>query len=57
MGMGIGILKASSIPSSTDFALLFMPGVDFEEGKYFFELPMGVLATSFAILPSIGARF
>ena len=57
LGMGISILKASGYSSSTDFALLFMPGVNFEEGKYFFELPLGVLATSFAILPSIGARF
>lgn len=40
------------------FALFFRPGVTFGESQsWFAELPIGVLFTGFAILPTIGYRF
>ena len=46
--------------SSTDlhFAILFRPGVTFGDTQHWFaELPMGVMFTDFAILPTAGYRF
>ena len=43
--------------SSTDFAFLFIPGFNCEDGKYYAELPIGVINTSFALLPTVGMHF
>jgi hypothetical protein len=44
--------------TNTDFAFLCVPGVNFGDGdRYFFEMPLGTLASDFAFLPSIGIHF
>jgi hypothetical protein len=53
---GVTFKGASS--SSTDFALLFVPGFSFGDSHmYYFEIPLGVIATSFAIFPTVGMHF
>ena len=61
--MGLSVTHSSGADgfngnTSTDFAFLFVPGVNFGEGeRYFFEIPLGTLASDFAFLPSIGMHF
>ena len=44
--------------SSTDFALLVVPGMRFgDKEMYFVEIPFGTMVSSFTVLPSIGMRF
>ncbi len=65
IAMGISIAHASystgfgtsTSASSTDFAFLFTPGVNFTSSNYFAELPIGVLNTEFALLPTVGMHF
>jgi len=58
IGASITHSSFGSGSTSTDFALLFVPGVNFGEGeRYFFEIPLGTLASDFAFLPSIGMHF
>ena len=58
--LGISIAHFSSgvsgiSGSSTDFGLLFVPGVNFGElHQYFFEIPIGTLNQNFVFLPSLG---
>ena len=44
--------------SSTDFAVLAVPGVNFGDNHmYFAELPLGVISSSFTIIPGVGMHF
>jgi opacity protein-like surface antigen len=53
-----GVTISGGSASSTDFAFFFVPGLEFGEGHlYFVELPLGVVASNFTILPSIGMHF
>jgi len=70
LAMGLGIFHSSASVSvtgfgtsgvsstSTDFAMLAKGGVFFgNEGKYYAELPLGTLGSSFAIFPTVGMKF
>jgi hypothetical protein len=70
LAMGLGIDHSSGeaivanavtkVASETNihFTLLARPGVTFgEEQRWFAELPIGVMFTDFAILPTIGYHF
>jgi hypothetical protein len=58
LGLSIAHSSFATGSTSTDFAFLFNPGVNFGDGqKYFFELPLGTMFSSFVILPSVGMHF
>jgi len=44
--------------TNTDFMFQFAPGITFgNEKTYFIEIPLGTMASSFFILPTVGMRF
>ena len=63
LGIGLGLSFAHASlgnvsASSTDFAFLFKPGVNFGDAhRCYFELPIGTMGSGFALLPSIGYHF
>ena len=53
--LGLGTTISAN---STDFALLAKGGIFFgDEGKYFAELPLGTMGSSFAVFPNVGMKF
>jgi opacity protein-like surface antigen len=60
LGLGLAISHASTAfasASSTDFMWQFKPGASFGSNNMYVELPLGTIAGSFYILPSIGMHF
>ncbi len=64
VGIGVGLDishtnndNGTGSNTGADFAFLFKPGVKWSGGKYYFEVPLGTVASAFYLLPSIGVHF